>query len=227
MDKWKEIWNKEERVNKIVLETLIKADGFDSGAGSFSVDDWNEYTQQAFIKLDIKENESIFDVGCGSGAFVFPLYLKNNKVGGVDYSMVLIDLANTVMKNSHFEVKEATKIDTNEKFDYVISHSVFHYFKDLDYAKTVIRKMIDKTNQKIGIFDINDKAKENKYHKTRMEGMSKKEYEKKYAGLEHMFYDKDWFFALGKEFGLKVEIYDQSYEKYGNSSLRFNVIMEK
>ena len=82
MDKWKEIWNKEERVNKIVLETLIKADGFDSGAGSFSVDDWNEYTQQAFIKLDIKENESIFDVGCGSGAFVFPLYLKNNKVGG-------------------------------------------------------------------------------------------------------------------------------------------------
>ena len=34
MDKWKEIWNKEERVNKIVLETLIRADGFDSGAGS-------------------------------------------------------------------------------------------------------------------------------------------------------------------------------------------------
>ena len=82
MDKWKEIWNKEERVNKIVLETLIKADGFDSGAGSFSVDDWIEYTQQFFNKLDIKENESIFDVGCGSGAFVFPLYLKNNKKGG-------------------------------------------------------------------------------------------------------------------------------------------------
>ena len=37
MDKWKEIWNKEERVNKIVLETLIKADGFDSGAGSLAL----------------------------------------------------------------------------------------------------------------------------------------------------------------------------------------------
>lgn len=82
MDKWKEIWNKEERVNKIVLETLIKADGFDSGAGSFTVDDWIEYTQEFFNKLKIQENQSIFDVGCGSGAFVFPLYLKNNKGGG-------------------------------------------------------------------------------------------------------------------------------------------------
>ena len=82
MNKWKEIWNKEERVNKIVLETLIKADGFDSGAGSFSVDDWIEYTQEFFNKLKIQENQSIFDVGCGSGAFVFPLYLKNNKGGG-------------------------------------------------------------------------------------------------------------------------------------------------
>jgi len=42
-----------------------------------------------------------------------------------------------------------------------------------------------------------------------------------------MFYDKDWFLSLGKELGLKVDIYNQSYEKYGNSSLRFNVIMEK
>lgn len=51
-------------------------------AGSFTVDDWIEYTQEFFNKLKIQENQSIFDVGCGSGAFVFPLYLKNNKGGG-------------------------------------------------------------------------------------------------------------------------------------------------
>ena len=30
MDKWKQIWNKDERINKIILESLVKADGFNS-----------------------------------------------------------------------------------------------------------------------------------------------------------------------------------------------------
>ena len=82
MNKWQEIWNKDERINKIILEMLIKADGFDSGAGSFDVNNWLEYTNYHFSKIDIKENDTIFDVGCGSGAFLFPLYLKNYKIGG-------------------------------------------------------------------------------------------------------------------------------------------------
>jgi hypothetical protein len=84
MDKWKKIWNKDERVNKIILESLIKADGFDSGAGSFTVNDWINYTNEFYKVLDIKSNDSLYDIGCGSGAFVYPLYLDNHKlvVGG-------------------------------------------------------------------------------------------------------------------------------------------------
>ena len=140
--------------------------------------------------------------------------------------MILIDLANTIMKNSNFINKEATKID-DIKYDIVISHSVFHYFKNLNYAKNVIKKMINKSNKKIAIFDINDKAKENEYHKTRMADMNKEDYKKKYQGLEHMFYDKKWFDNIAKEFNLKINIFDQTFGKYSNSKLRFNVIMEK
>jgi len=43
MDKWEEIWNKESRVNDYVPETLIKADGFDNGAGHFNVENWKTY----------------------------------------------------------------------------------------------------------------------------------------------------------------------------------------
>jgi len=82
MDNWKKIWNKDDRINQIILECLIKADGFDSGAGSFSVEDWKIYTQEYFEKLGISSGDSIFDVGCGSGAFVYPLYLQKHKVGG-------------------------------------------------------------------------------------------------------------------------------------------------
>lgn len=230
MDKWKEIWNKKDRTNKIILEVLIKADGFDSGVGSFTVDEWIEYTQEFFNKLGIKKEESVFDVGCGAGAFLYPLYLNSNKIGGIDYSKVLIDLANTIMPNYCYNYGEAIEINPTEKFDYVISHSVFHYFRNLDYSRVVIQKMIEKANYKIGIFDVNDKVKESIYNEIRMEGsrnMSKEDYKRKYTGLEHAFYHKEWFLDLGKQFGLKVDIYDQTYEKYGNSNLRYNVIMEK
>lgn len=226
MNKWKNIWNKDERVNKIILETLIKADGFDSGAGSFTVENWIKYTNEFYKELNIEKNESIYDIGCGSGAFVYPLYLKNHQIGGVDYSMVLINLSNTIMSNSDFKCDEAININ-NEKYDFVVSHSVFHYFNNLDYAREVIMKMIAKSNKKIAIFDLNDKSKEDKYHQIRMLGMNEKEYKIKYEGLSHMFYDKSWFERLAKEFNLKINIFDQSFKDYSNSELRFNVIMEK
>lgn len=91
MDKWKEVWDKDERVNKIILETLIKSDSFDSGSGSFGVDDWIEYINEFYTTIGIE------------------------------------------------------KTDTNQFYDVFVRHSVFHYLKDLIYAKTVI-------------FDINDKS---------------------------------------------------------------------
>ena len=191
MDKWQEIWNKSNRIDDYILETLIKADGFDSGAGSFTLKNWKIYTQQLYNKLSVKSNESVYDIGCGSGAFLYPLYLSNIKVGGVDYSSPLIDLANRVMKNSDFQQIEASKIDFKVKYDFVISHSVFHYFSNLKYAEEVIKKMLLKSTKRIGIFDINDKSKKSEYDEIRMGKMNKHEYAQKYEGLDHLFYEKN------------------------------------
>jgi len=109
MDKWREIWNKSDRIDDYILETLIKADGFDSAAGSFTLKNRKTYTQDFYNILSIKSNESVFDIGCGSGAFLYPLYLSSIKVGGIDYSSPLIDLANRVMKNCDFQYIEASK----------------------------------------------------------------------------------------------------------------------
>ena len=45
MDKWREIWNKSDRIDDYILETLIKADGFDIGDGSFTLKNWKTYVQ--------------------------------------------------------------------------------------------------------------------------------------------------------------------------------------
>ena len=190
------------------------------------MEDWKKYTQEYFSKLGIISGDTIFDVGCGSGAFVYPLYLQTHRVGGVDFSMSLINLAKVIMPSSNYICDEAVNIDTSA-YDFVISHSVFHYFKDLDYARDVLIKMIKKANKQIGIFDINDKSKEEKHHEVRMDCMGEDEYREKYNGLEHLFFDKSWFEQIAKEFGLEVSIFDQTFENYSNSSLRFNVIMKK
>ena len=227
MNNWKKIWDGDERVNKVMLEALLKADGFDSGAGKFNVDEWILYVNDIYNKINILQDDSIYEIGCGSGAFIYPLFLKHHKVGGVDYSKVLINISKMMMPNMYFEHKEAIEITTDKKYDIVVSHSVLQYFEDLDYCKEVIKKMINISNRKIVVLDINDESKKNEYHKSRMGNMSPSEYEKKYNGFEHLFYSKSWFENIAKEFGVKIDIFDQSFDKYANSHLRFNVIFEK
>ncbi len=60
-----------------------------------------------------------------------------------------------------------------------------------------------------------------------MGAMDEQEYKKKYKGLDHLFYEKIWFEEIAAEFNLKIHIFDQTFKNYSNSSLRYNVIMEK
>ena len=76
------VWNGDDRINQIILECLLKANGVDGGAGSFNQEDWQIYTQEYFDRIGIKSGDTVFDFGCGSGAFIYPLYLKMHTVGG-------------------------------------------------------------------------------------------------------------------------------------------------
>ena len=230
---WKDIWNKQDRINKIILDFLIKADGFDSGAGAFDVEDWIKYTKSIYDLIGITSNDKVFEVGCGSGAFLFPLYLKGIDVSGIDYSNQLIDIAKKFFPENSFSVDDAADISKLEKtYDITLSHGVFFYFKNLEYAEKVFKNMVSLSKHKIAILDVCDLDKFDKYHSKRIEkfveeGFSKEEYEKKYKGLDHLFYDKNWFLDLARKYNLKANIVDQNYQNYGNSEFRFNVFLEK
>ena len=131
------------------------------------------------------------------------------------------------MREGEFVVAEAVHMDTNKKYDLVFSHSVFQYFPSHDYAKLVLEKMTEKSKNIISLLDVNDIEKEQKYHLVRSQGLEAGEYENKYKGLEHLFYEKEWFISFAKKHNLNIEIFDQNFKKYGNSELRFNVIMKK
>jgi len=84
---WQQIWEKRtlQPQHAITLDTLIALDGFDSGAGKINPADWQEYTRRISDKLGLKSGDSVFEVGCGAGAFLYALRQQHGlTVGGLE-----------------------------------------------------------------------------------------------------------------------------------------------
>lgn len=86
---WYQVWSKRNLDNSSnpSLEDLISLDGFDEGAGRVQLEDWRKYAELIIDKLKMKKEDSILEVGCGSGALLYALNerLKLN-LAGIDYS---------------------------------------------------------------------------------------------------------------------------------------------
>lgn len=228
MDRWRDIWNKRKPLNKSsLLQSLIAADGFDSGAGEILEANWLRYVEWIITVLEIKKSDSIFEIGCGAGAFLYPFWKRGYKIMGVDRSKALIDIATNVMPDAPFSVCDANEISLDEKYDYVVSNGVFHYFPDLGYAEQVLFKMLGKAVKKVMICDVPNLASKEQAEEFRRSELPPGEYEAKYKGLEHLYYSKNWFQEKPAEHNCHLEIFDQNINDYGNNDFRFNVVISK
>jgi SAM-dependent methyltransferase len=227
---WRAVWNRKQvdRCLTSTLDRLISADGFDSsfGGGIESID-WVQYLDSIAARLHLEPGDSIFEVGCGAGAFLYPFFAKGHRVAGIDYSESLAAIAREVMPGAPILVDEAIRMPTDRRFDFVTSHSVFFYFHDLDYAATVLRKMNLVAAKGIGIFDIPDAAKKDEAMRYRKGKIGDEEYERRYSGLAHLYYEKTWFERTLSGEDLDVEIEDQDIPGYDNSLFRFNVFLRR
>jgi len=229
MNNWKSVWdNREDKVNhSSVLGRLIAVDGFDTGFGTISEYDWIQYIDHITKVINITKEDSVFEVGCGAGAFLYKFYEQGNRVGGVDYSEKLINIANKYLVNVDFKACEANQIDEKKKYDYVMSNSVFYYFKSYKYAEEVLKRMVNKSVKCTAILEVSDFAKKEESMAIRKGHLSNQEYDKRYRGLEHLYYEKDWFYHFAEKNNLKIEIQQQNINNYQNNQYRFNVFMWK
>lgn len=225
---WHDIWETRSSNNNLsTLANLLVLDGFDTGFSNIEESVWCDYIKYIKQKLQITSDTSVFEVGCGAGAFLYPLYKDNIVVSGLDSSNTLINIAREVMPNASFICTEAALLDPNEKYDIVLSNSIFFYFISLDYVRVVLERMIKKARHYIAVFDIADLDKYDLALKTRRGILSEIDYEKKYAGLNHLYLSKNWVIEIFKEFGFDdIEIIDQNIPGYINSPFRFNVFVK-
>lgn len=229
VDKWHEIWNKRNLAtqSEIALIDLLALDGFDSGAGKIDLIDWKEYSLKIAQKLQLKKADTLYEVGCGSGALLYALReCVDITVGGNDYSTGLIKTAKLVFLDSDIQCLEARDIGSNPKYDFVISNSVFQYF-EIEYAKTVLLKMIDKANKAVFILDIPDIKTKALSEKYRQDVLPLEEYKVKYEGLHHTYYNRDWFGEVAKCVGWKLEFIDGFVPNYPQNEFRFGCLISK
>lgn len=176
----------------------------------------------------IKQNpivNTVFEVGCGSGANLYLLKNRNLEIGGVDYSEVFVRVANEILGKHTVDIGEAIDINTDEKFDIVLCDSVFAYFPDEEYGARVLEKMYAKAQTMVIISEIFDKDLEdecNRHRKAMIEN-----YDEKYEGLDKIFYSKDFFIRFAKEHNCRIEFSDVTNEYYWNSRYLFNCFLYK
>ena len=86
---WQEIWasktaqiDKNTEKNKI-LEQLFKPTGFDSkSSGAIGVENYRNFVSDTFKWADLQTCKSLFEVGCGAGAFLYAMDLEKSSNGG-------------------------------------------------------------------------------------------------------------------------------------------------
>jgi trans-aconitate methyltransferase len=115
--------------------------------------EWHEYVEHVVEALDVGPGTSVFDVGCGEGAFLYPLWENQFIVGGLEPSAALAARAKASMPEGEFLIGEAASLDPAAPWDVVLS-SAFARFPDLDYARGVLARMAAKATHAVAILNL-------------------------------------------------------------------------
>lgn len=223
---WKEVWNRRSvKGDGVELDDLIRLDGFDVGAGRIQVMDWLVNAVCIADKLGVQDGDAVYEVGCGSGAFLYALRERHFlSVGGIDFADGLIAAATRAMPDGNFKVGEASVLEVIPQYDWVVSNGVFHYF-DFDYAGEVLDRMINKAKRAVAVMEVPDSRTQTESEALRRTALGSGEYDEKYAGLGHTYYPRDWFKKHAESRGLPCEIFGSCVPHSAQSRFRFGCII--
>jgi trans-aconitate methyltransferase len=222
--RWAEVWAKRGvDLDVTDLSNLIVINGFDSQAARVDAESWRVHARAVANYLSLRRGESVFEVGCGAGAFLLPFAeLFGADVGGVDLSERLIEIARLVLPEGDFICGQASALEPSPQKDYVIAHSVFQYL-GLNEAEETLRRMVAKARNSVLVLDVPDESTRNDSESFRMAGFTREQYETRYSGLPHTYYEKEWFSEVSAGLGKRVDFFETKMSGYLQAKYRFGV----
>jgi hypothetical protein len=222
MQNWETVWNnRTEEVKEYPIEELLRLNGYDQEQSRLTKDTIYQACEKFANVMRTRPGDSVYELGCGAGAFLH--YFKNEgyRIGGSDLSSSLSKIAKESL-GGEFTACPANELKCSGRWDHVLAFGLFMYFPNYDYAKDVITRMMIKSCRTVSVFDIPDLAKKEECEQRRRELIGPS-YDDKYKGLEHMYYPKSWWIDIAETLGLEYAVYDQNIPGYKNSAYRYNV----
>jgi len=207
-----------------VLERLLALDGFDF-LGHVTEAGWRSYVDGIARRLDVAPGQSIFDVGCGAGAFLYPFYEGGHPVAGLDYAASLLRAARIAMPGVQFTQGEAAALDPASRYDVVVASGVFLYFPDYAYAAETLRHMVAKASKAVAVLDVPDLALRDGTERERRRALGAEEYARRYHGLPHLYFEQAWFARALADLPHTVRVEQQRIAGYRHNDFRFNVFI--
>jgi len=107
--------------------------------------------------LDIGPGTRVFEVDCGDGEFLFPLYSNGYPVGGIDGDPVAIEQALVAMPDGLFTVGIGASLDPAVPWDVVICRSLSGA-PDVDYMRGLVARMFAKATHAIALLNVPEKS---------------------------------------------------------------------
>ena len=235
MNNWQKIWsNRKDTLDTVdakdfraVFAELKRIDGFDLNGG-VTPDSLIRQHENLSDALNLSANETVFEVGCGAGANLYLFARDGHKIGGLDYSATLIDIAKKILpaeKVSEQICAGADELPTEKTFDAVFANSVFAYFDDSDYACCVLEKMLLKSRRSIAVLDVYDATFETQLTAERRRTIEN--YDERYKDLPKLFYPRSFFEDFAARHALKISFAANELENYGNAPFTYHCFMQK
>ena len=230
INNWHRVWSNRklrESGEGSVLEKLISIDGFDSPLGLMEETHWRNYIDMFAQRSGIINSDSIFEVGCGGGAFLYPFYESGHKVSGIDYSGELILVSQSVMpdRKDFLNVTEATCLRNDPREDVVIATHVINYFPTLAYSFEVLTTMSLQAKNIFTVSALPDAQLSKGSKEVRRGLLTNDEYELKYKGLEILYYEKSWFERLASSNGFIAQFFDHNMPGFAQNPYRYDCVM--
>ncbi len=139
-----------------ILDSLLASAGHAAAAPSDA--DWRLFVEHVVEALNVGPGTGVYDIACGAGAFLYPLWENGYRVGGLGSSPALVARAQAAMPDGRFALGDAVSLDPGEGWDVVVAVGVLGGLRDADEARGVLSRMAAKATHAVALLDIPEAA---------------------------------------------------------------------
>src|SRR5918993_2036466 len=116
-----------------------------------SDEQWRTFVADIAEALELREGDRVFEMRCGTGAFLLPLYEAGCAVGGNDCDPRLIEVAKYDMPAGDWFVGD---VRDTPRWDVVIACSALGPLTTLTDAGEMLEQMMHKATSAVAVLDV-------------------------------------------------------------------------